>query len=115
MRDVLLASEARVFEQTKVTDVVRDGGQVVLTTPQGRVRADRVVLDGEERGSIHDELLHAQEVTLGLPLSALEDREPCGGQSGSGASQRLEQWSDATFCSGIRMWPLSSMWATSST
>lgn len=44
MRRVLLASPARVFEQTKVTDVVRDGGQVVLTTPQGRVRADQVVL-----------------------------------------------------------------------
>ena len=38
------ASAARVFEQTKVTDVARDGGQVVVTTPQGRVRADRVVL-----------------------------------------------------------------------
>ena len=37
-----------------------------------------------------------------------------GGQSGSGASHRLEQWRDATFCSGIRMWPFSSTWATSS-
>ncbi|MDQ4114620.1 MAG: FAD-binding oxidoreductase [Actinomycetota bacterium] len=44
MRRVLLDSSARVFEQTKVTDVRRDGGQVVLTTPHGRVRADRVVL-----------------------------------------------------------------------
>lgn len=44
MRRVLLDSSARVFEQTKVTDVVRDGGQVVLTTPGGRVRADHVVL-----------------------------------------------------------------------
>ncbi len=44
MRRVLLDSAARVFEQTKVTDVVRDGGQVVLTTPRGRIRADRVVL-----------------------------------------------------------------------
>lgn len=44
MRRVLLDSAARVFEQTKVTDVVRDGGQVVLTTPGGRVRADHVVL-----------------------------------------------------------------------
>lgn len=44
MRRVLLDSAARVFEQTKVTDVVRDGGQVVVTTPRGRVRADHVVL-----------------------------------------------------------------------
>lgn len=44
LRQVLLASSARVFEDTKVTDVVRDGGHVVLTTPQGRVRADHVVL-----------------------------------------------------------------------
>ena len=34
---------------------------------------------------------------------------PCGGQSGSGASQRLEQWREAMFCSGIRMCPFSSM------
>ncbi|KAA1420989.1 FAD-binding oxidoreductase [Nocardioides humilatus] len=44
MRRVLLDSAARVFEQTKVTDVLRDGGQVVVTTPRGRVRADHVVL-----------------------------------------------------------------------
>lgn len=44
MRRVLLDSTARVFEQTKVTDVVREGGQVVLSTPGGRVRADHVVL-----------------------------------------------------------------------
>ena len=44
MRDVLLQSPARVFEQTKVTDVVRVGDRVVLSTPRGRVVADRVVL-----------------------------------------------------------------------
>ncbi|GGU35299.1 NAD(P)/FAD-dependent oxidoreductase [Nocardioides albus] len=44
MRRVLLDSSARVFEQTKVTDVTRESGRVVLTTSQGRVRADRVVL-----------------------------------------------------------------------
>ncbi|OIJ26391.1 NAD(P)/FAD-dependent oxidoreductase [Nocardioides luteus] len=44
MRQVLLDSSARVFEQTKVTDVTRADGRVVLTTPRGRVRADRVVL-----------------------------------------------------------------------
>src|SRR5205823_12500812 len=47
--------------------------------------------------------------------SASSSARPCGGQSGSGASQRLEQWSEAMFCSGIRMCPFSSMWATSST
>ncbi len=44
MRDVLLASAARVHEQTKATDVVREGKKVVVTTHHGRVRADRVVL-----------------------------------------------------------------------
>ena len=44
MRQVLLASSARVFEQTKVTDVAREGGGVVVTTPRGRVRAGKVVL-----------------------------------------------------------------------
>lgn len=44
MREVLLASDARVFEQTNVTDVRRQGGQVVITTPHGTVRADQVVL-----------------------------------------------------------------------
>ncbi|NBH12062.1 FAD-dependent oxidoreductase [Amycolatopsis sp. SID8362] len=44
MRRVLLGSPARVFERTKVTDVARDGAQVVLTAPGGHVRADRVVL-----------------------------------------------------------------------
>lgn len=44
MREVLRASSARVFEQTKVTDVTRAGDQVVVTTPRGRVHADHVVL-----------------------------------------------------------------------
>ena len=44
VRRGLLASSARVFEQTKVNDVVRDGAQVVLSTPGGEVRANRVVL-----------------------------------------------------------------------
>ncbi|MGW7465630.1 NAD(P)/FAD-dependent oxidoreductase [Streptomyces xantholiticus] len=44
VRRALLGSSARVFERTKVTDVTRDRGQVVLTTPQGAVRAHQVVL-----------------------------------------------------------------------
>ncbi|MGC0334576.1 glycine/D-amino acid oxidase-like deaminating enzyme [Streptomyces sp. SAI-170] len=44
VRRALLRSSARVFERTKVTDVVRDRGQILLTTAQGRVRADKVVL-----------------------------------------------------------------------
>lgn len=44
MRQVLLASPARVFEQTKVTDVTRQDGRVVISTPRGHVRADKVVL-----------------------------------------------------------------------
>ena len=44
MREVVLGTAAQVFEQTKVTDITLDGGQVVVTTPGGRVRADKVVL-----------------------------------------------------------------------
>lgn len=44
VRRALLDSSARVFEQTKVTEVTRDRGQVVLTTAQGVVRAIKVVL-----------------------------------------------------------------------
>lgn len=44
MRQVLIASSARVFEQTKVMDVVTEDGGVVITTPRGRVRAEKVVL-----------------------------------------------------------------------
>jgi glycine/D-amino acid oxidase-like deaminating enzyme len=44
MREVLLGTAARVFEQTKVTDITQDGAQVVVTTPLGRVRSDKVVL-----------------------------------------------------------------------
>lgn len=44
MRQVLLDSAARVFEQTNVTDVARTGARVLITTPRGRVHADKVVL-----------------------------------------------------------------------
>jgi glycine/D-amino acid oxidase-like deaminating enzyme len=44
VRRLLLSSSARVFEQTKVTDVTRDGDVVVISTPRGRVRANKVVL-----------------------------------------------------------------------
>jgi gamma-glutamylputrescine oxidase len=44
VRRALLSSSARLFEQTRVTDVAHEGGQVVISTPQGAVRADQVVL-----------------------------------------------------------------------
>ncbi|WP_406864236.1 FAD-binding oxidoreductase [Streptomyces sp. HUAS MG47] len=44
LRRAVLASGARVFERTRVTDVTRSGDQVVITTPGGRVRANRIVL-----------------------------------------------------------------------
>ncbi|SFW86359.1 NAD(P)/FAD-dependent oxidoreductase [Amycolatopsis australiensis] len=44
VRRGLLSSSARVFERTKVTDVVRDGARVVISTPRGEVRANRAVL-----------------------------------------------------------------------
>jgi glycine/D-amino acid oxidase-like deaminating enzyme len=44
VRGALLASSARVYEQTKVTDVTGDGGQVIITTPRGEVHANKAVL-----------------------------------------------------------------------
>lgn len=44
LRRALLSSSARVFEQTTVTDIIRERAQVVLSTPQGEVRANTVVL-----------------------------------------------------------------------
>ncbi|WP_375001419.1 NAD(P)/FAD-dependent oxidoreductase [Aeromicrobium sp. CTD01-1L150] len=44
VRRALLSSNARVFERTKVTDVTRDHGQVVISTPRSDVRANKVVL-----------------------------------------------------------------------
>lgn len=45
LRADLIASSARVYEQTKVTDVKRrEDGKVVLTTPGGTVVANKVVL-----------------------------------------------------------------------
>lgn len=44
LRSALLASSARVYEQSKVTDVRRKDGKVVITTPDGAVIANKVVL-----------------------------------------------------------------------
>ncbi|GAB2738734.1 FAD-dependent oxidoreductase [Salinifilum aidingensis] len=44
LRRALLSSDAQVFERTKVVDVTRAGGQVVISTPRGVVRADKAVL-----------------------------------------------------------------------
>jgi len=45
LRAHVIASSARVFEQTRVTDVRRrDDGKVVITAPGGTVVADKVVL-----------------------------------------------------------------------
>jgi len=44
LRAVLLAGSARVYEQSKVTDVRRENGKVVITTPGGTVIANKVVL-----------------------------------------------------------------------
>ncbi|MFM9372983.1 NAD(P)/FAD-dependent oxidoreductase [Streptomyces sp. Da 82-17] len=44
IRRAVLASGARVFEQTRVTDVRQNGDQVVVRTPGGEVRAQQVVL-----------------------------------------------------------------------
>jgi glycine/D-amino acid oxidase-like deaminating enzyme len=44
VRRALLATSARVFEQSKVTDVRRENGKVVITTAGGEVHANKVVL-----------------------------------------------------------------------
>ncbi|WP_418960386.1 NAD(P)/FAD-dependent oxidoreductase [Streptomyces tritici] len=45
VRDAVLASSARVYERTRVTDVTRNGGGgVVIRTPGGEVRAQKLVL-----------------------------------------------------------------------
>ncbi|MBO9705672.1 MAG: FAD-binding oxidoreductase, partial [Arthrobacter sp.] len=44
IRRGLLGSTARVFEKSKVTDVQRQDGKVILTTPGGRVIARQAVL-----------------------------------------------------------------------
>src|SRR5207302_10766216 len=75
-------------------------------------KRERAAHDDEQRPGLQDvaEREHRAQVS-----SSRSSSSPRGGQSGSGASQRLEQWSEAMFCSGIRMCPFSSMWATSST
>lgn len=44
LRGAVLSSSARVFEQSKVADIARDGAGVVVSTPRGVVRAQKVVL-----------------------------------------------------------------------
>lgn len=44
VRRALLASSARVYERSRVIDIRRQGGKVVVETRGGRVRANRVVL-----------------------------------------------------------------------
>ena len=78
-------------------------------TEQSEQRADR----SEEQPDLQQVPGGRERFTI-YPSSSRSSPSPLGGQSGSGASQRLEQWSEAMFCSGIRMWLFSSMWATSS-
>ncbi|MGW0697807.1 NAD(P)/FAD-dependent oxidoreductase [Streptomyces sp. NPDC002867] len=44
IRRAVLSSSARVFEQTRVTDITRDGDHVTVRTPGGEVRANKIVL-----------------------------------------------------------------------
>ncbi|WP_063066206.1 NAD(P)/FAD-dependent oxidoreductase [Nocardia violaceofusca] len=44
LRNAVLASTVRVFEQSKVTDIVHSNGTVTVGTPRGVVRARKVVL-----------------------------------------------------------------------
>ena len=80
--------------------------------------------DADEQEPRLDDVAEGDEAAHGsssgssgsLPPEPSSSSSPRGGQSSFGcASQRLEQWSDAMFCSGTRMCPFSSMWATSST
>lgn len=43
-KDVLTRQGAAIYEQTPVAGMTRQAGKIILTTPGGRVRADKVVL-----------------------------------------------------------------------
>ncbi|MEV0452115.1 FAD-binding oxidoreductase [Streptomyces sp. NPDC050600] len=73
VRRALLASSARVFEQTRVGDVRRTGSTVELTTPHGTVRADKVVLATSVYGGEWD----ITPKNLATPLYVIEiESEP---------------------------------------
>ncbi|BCW06186.1 FAD-binding oxidoreductase [Arthrobacter sp. NtRootA1] len=44
VREALLDSSARVFEQSRVIDIQHENGKVVITTAEGELRANKVVL-----------------------------------------------------------------------
>src|SRR5262249_24657945 len=92
-----------------------DRKQPVVPREQGHDPEHRA--DAEEKQPRLEDVSDAQERAAHVYGSSepSSSARPRGGQSGSGASQRLEQWSEAMFCSGTRMWPFSSMCGTSST
>jgi glycine/D-amino acid oxidase-like deaminating enzyme len=43
-KDVLVPMGVEVYEETPVTEICRSNGKIILNTPNGRVRADKVVM-----------------------------------------------------------------------
>jgi len=43
-KDVLVPLGVEVYEQSPVAEITRSRGKIILTTPEGRVRADKVVM-----------------------------------------------------------------------
>ncbi|MFJ7250648.1 NAD(P)/FAD-dependent oxidoreductase [Kitasatospora sp. NPDC098652] len=73
VRRALLASSAKVFERTRVSDVRRTGSTVEITTPHGTVRADKVVLATSVYGGEWD----ITPKNLATPLYVIEiESEP---------------------------------------
>lgn len=73
VRRALLASSAKVFERTRVSDVRRTGGIVEITTPRGTVRAGKVLLATSVYGGEWD----ITPKNLATPLYVIEiESEP---------------------------------------
>lgn len=73
VRRALLASSAKVFEQSRVDDVHRSGDTVEITTPRGTLRANKVVLATNAYGGEWD----ISPKNLSTPLYVIEiETEP---------------------------------------
>ena len=126
LRERVLAS-AEHSEQSPVGVCIdRERGEGAQKTKIDAVREPPSAHDGAEAGR-HDQRQQPclrQVASRGEPQHPVRRRRrrgrrgrPRPGRAAAvrlGRSQRLEQWSEATFCSGTRMWPFSSMWGTSS-
>ncbi|MFF7991985.1 FAD-dependent oxidoreductase [Kitasatospora xanthocidica] len=94
MRRAVLASSARAYERTKVTDVTRSGGKVGLSTPHGTVRVDKAVLATNAYSGEWD----ITPARLSVPMWIIElETEPIAPEriAPCGLSTALPTWSTA--------------------